>query len=369
MAEVSILLHAFIAVHRDEIIRRCRAKVARRSVPPPTQPEIEHGVPLFLDQLGDALRLGEPGSADIANTAIMHGHDLLRQGFTVSQVVHDYGDVCQAITELAVETGAPIVADDFRVLNGCLDNAIAGAVTQFGRERHQSTLDSDNDRENVRLGFFAHELRNLLNTALVALEVVQSGNVGITGSTGMVLRRNLTAARDLVARSLVEIRLAQGVMHREHFLVSGFIEELAPSAMIAAHALGVPLAVTPVEDGVAIEADREILAAVVTNMLQNAFKFTRPGTTVTLRVTATAERVLLEVEDACGGLPNGDVDDLFRPFEQRSANRTGLGLGLAFSRWAAEANHGRVFARDLPGVGCVFTLDLPRVPVSALAAN
>ncbi len=63
----------------------------------------------------------------------------------------------------------------------------------------------------------------------------------------------------------------------------------------------------PVEDGVAIEADRQVLAAVVMNLLQNAFKFTRPRTTVTLRVGASADRVLLEVQDECGGLPSADV--------------------------------------------------------------
>ena len=51
-----LVLHEFIAVHRDEIIRRCRAKVATRSIPPPTEAEIDHGVPVFLDQLMDALR-------------------------------------------------------------------------------------------------------------------------------------------------------------------------------------------------------------------------------------------------------------------------------------------------------------------------
>jgi signal transduction histidine kinase len=117
---------------------------------------------------------------------------------------------------------------------------------------------------------------------------------------------------------------------------------------------------------VAIEADRQILIAVIGNLLQNAFKFTRPGTTVTLRVGADADRVLIEVQDECGGLPGGDENDLFQPFEQRSIDRTGLGLGLAFSRWAVEANHGRIYARDLPDEGCVFTVDLPRLPVLAI---
>jgi signal transduction histidine kinase len=361
------MLYEFVTMYREEIITRCRAKVATRSVPPPTVAEIDHGVPLFLEQLIDALRGGVSSTADITRSALLHGHDLLRQGFTVSQVVHDYGDVCQSITELAMETRAPISTSDFHALNGCLDNAIAGAVTQYGRERNQSTIDGGAVLENERLGFFTHELRNLIHTAMIAFEVVKSGNVGVAGSTGSVLHRSLVAARDLIARSLADVGLTRGVQHREPFLVSGFIDELALAATLAANARGITFTVVPVEDGVGIEADRQVLAAVVMNVLQNAFKFTKPRTTVTLRVDASAERVLLEIQDECGGLPDGDVDDLFQPFDQRSANRTGLGLGLAFSRWATEANDGRIYARTLPGVGCVFTVDLPRVPVPALA--
>jgi len=153
--------------------------------------------------------------------------------------------------------------------------------------------------------------------------------------------------------------------------VSGFIEEIEPAATLVANARSIKLTVIPVEeaDGTAIEADRQVLAAVMMNVLENAFKFTRPGTTVTLRVEASTERVLIKIQDECGGLPVTDVDELFRPFAQRSANRTGLGLGLAFSRQAVEANQGRIYARSLPDVGCVFTVDLPRSPVLALAAG
>ena len=361
------MLHEFIAVNREEIIRRCRAKVATRSVPPPTEAEIDHGVPLFLDQLVEALRLGLTSSPEIGESAVQHGHDLLLQGFTVSQVVHDYGDVCQAITELAVEMNAPISTDDFRTLNRCLDDAIAGAVTEYGRERNQSTLDGETARGSERLGFFAHELRNLINTAIMAFEVLKTGNVGVAGSTGTVLHRSLMGSRALIGRSLAEVRLTQGVQNREQFLVSEFIDELASAATLEANARGIRLTVMPVEDGVAIEADRQVLAAVVGNLLQNAFKFTRPRTTVTLRVGASAERVLIEIQDECGGLPGGNVNELFRPFEQRSADRTGLGLGLAFSRWGVEANNGRIYARNLPDRGCVFTVDLPRLPVPAVA--
>src|SRR5258708_6954717 len=135
------MLHEFITLHREEIITRCRAKVASRSVPPPTTAEIDHGVPMFLDQLVGALSPGATTKMEISTdleintSAVQHGHDLLLQGLTVSQVVHDYGDICQSITELALDISAPISIEDFRTLNRCLDDAIAGAVTEYGRER------------------------------------------------------------------------------------------------------------------------------------------------------------------------------------------------------------------------------------------
>ena len=355
------MLHEFIAHNRDEIIRRCRAKVASRSVPPPTPAEIDHGVPVFLDQLRDALRYGVTMKPEIGLSALQHGHDLLLQGFTVSQVVHDYGDICQAITELAVELNASISTDDFRTLNRCLDDAIAGAVTEYGRERNQSSIEGESARGSERLGFFIHEMRNLISTASYAFEVLKTGNVGVAGSTGRVLERSLASQRELISRSLAEVRMTQGVQNRELFLVAGFIEEVASNGTLEAEARGIHLTVECVADGATIEADRQVLGAVVTNLLQNAFKFTRPRTTVTLRVGASADRVLIEVQDECGGLPGKNINDLFRPFEQRGADRTGLGIGLAFSRWAVEA--GRIYARNLPERGCVFTVDLPRVPV------
>jgi signal transduction histidine kinase len=203
-------------------------------------------------------------------------------------------------------------------------------------------------------------------SAIVAFEVLKTGNVGVAGSTGTVLHRSLMASRALIGRSLAEVRLTHGVQNRQQFLVSEFIDEIASASTLEANARGVRLIVTPVEDGVTIEVDRQVLAAVVANLLQNAFKFTRPRTTVTLRVGASAERVLIEVQDECGGLPGGNVNELFRPFEQRGADRTGAGLGLAYSRWGAKVNDGRIYARSLPDRGCVFTVDLPRLPVPAV---
>src|SRR6478672_1138091 len=264
------MLYDFITTHRDQIITRCRQRVATRPGSPPTQAEPNYGVPLFLDQLVNTLRSkGQPNLA-ISTTAARHGHDLLLKGFTVSQVVHDYGDVCQTITELALETNAPIDTGDFRTLNRCLDEAIAGAVTVYGRESEQSSLDGQTERGNQRMGFFVHEVRNLLSTAIFAYRVLQTGNVGIGGSTGAVLDRSLRSLQDLIVRSLDEVRLTAGIQNREQTSVADFIAALTDAAILDASARERTLTIPPVEEALAIEIDRKVMSAVVVNLLQNA---------------------------------------------------------------------------------------------------
>src|SRR3984885_11506528 len=123
------MLHEFLTTNRQLLIDRCREKVAKRFGPHEAKATIDHGVPLFLQQLVETLReeqstgvqTGEseptPAATDIGRAAALHGAELLRQGFSVDQVVHDYGDVCQCVTALAVEQDIQISADEFRTLN------------------------------------------------------------------------------------------------------------------------------------------------------------------------------------------------------------------------------------------------------------
>lgn len=190
------MLKDFVVAHKASIISRCQEKVASRSSSGPSLTSIDHGVPMFLDQLVEELLIGLSPSADISKTAAEHGHDLLIQGLTPSQVVHDYGDVCQTITEMAIETQAPISSDDFRMLNRCLDDAIASAITQYGSERDASAKSQAN-HEGDRVRVLGDAMRASVLAARVAFEAVQSGKVGCNGSTGSVLERSLKAIEDL----------------------------------------------------------------------------------------------------------------------------------------------------------------------------
>jgi signal transduction histidine kinase len=350
------MLFDFITTHREELIARTRAKVAKRSAPKATERELMSGVPLFLDQLIQTLRLPSSSRSEtIERSAALHGAALLSAGYTVAQVVHDYGDICQAITELTDEVRASITTEEFHTLNRCLDNAIAGAVTEYSRLRERTIAASETERSGV----FAHELRNRLSAAQLAFLAIKSGRAPIAGSVAAVVSRNLQGMTALIDRALVEVRLDSGSASRQRVHLFQLIEEAEVDGAMEAGVHGVSLTVAPTDRAIDVDADPQILAGAVANLLQNAFKFTHAGGQVTLKTTAVNGHVEIEIEDECGGLPVGKAEELFDAFKQRGANRVGLGLGLFISRKGVEANGGLIRVRDIPGRGCAFTIELP----------
>ena len=354
------MLYEFLLTHRDEILVRSRAKLSGRKAPTPTPAELVDGLPLFMDQLISILRAAKgdrgAGHRTMAASAGLHGGALLRIGLTVGQVVHDYGSICQSVTELADERDVAITADEFQTLNRCLDDAIAEAVTTYEEQRDRTVGGAG----VAHLGFLAHEMRNLLSTSMLTFDALSRGSVGVHGSTGTLLGRSLRRMRVLIDRTLAEVRLEGGAQQRDRVSIPELIEEIEVVATIDANEHDISLSVDPGHPDVTVEADHQILASVVANLVQNAFKFTRAHGHIAVRTHTTGDRVLIDVEDECGGLPPGKAEDLFRPFEQRGADRTGLGLGLSISMKGVRANGGEIRVRNLPGKGCTFTVDLPR---------
>ncbi|OXC79351.1 sensor histidine kinase [Caballeronia sordidicola] len=372
------MMHEFLANNRQALIERCRAKVAQRPARAATAQQLQNGVPLFLEQIIRTLRVeqtdepmegrkisgpsnGAATRSEVGATAAQHGRELLKLGFSVDQVVHDYGDLCQAITDLAYERDAPFEVDEFRTLNRCLDNAIADAVTEFSYQRDDA-LEEEHAREaKQQQGFFAQELRNLLSKAALAFAAVKTGNLNVNGATGSVLERSLTGLRDMIDQSLAEVRVAAGKpVQSQMFSVAEFIAEVKYAADLAAQVRGCVLTVSPVDGELAVSGDRDLLYSAVGNLLQNAFAFTHSHTEVTLNAYAVADRVLIDVTDHCGGLRAGDAEKMFLPFTLDSADKSGLRLGLSIARRGVESSDGALTVRNIPDTGCVFTISLPR---------
>ena len=373
------MMHTFIANNRTELVDRCKAKVAQRQYRAATEAQLANGVPLFIEQLertlaaeegGDelaSLRIsGSPGGdamalSEMGVTATKHGKQLLELGFTVDQVVHDYGDLCQAITDLAVERDAPFGVDEFRTLNRCLDNAIADAVTEFSFQR-DTLLARKKEREIVeRVGLLAHELRSSVSAATLALGALQTANLSVSGATGGVLTRALRNMTQLIDTALAEVREKAAADHaREVFSVGQLIADAVRETGPYAQARSAAFTVAPVPSSVQVHANRERILAALCHLLRNAFRFTAPKSEVSLTTAELSSFVRIEVRDQCGGLPQGSIERMFSPFGQRSTDRSGLGMGLSIARESIEAAGGTLSVQDYPGSGCVFTISLPK---------
>ena len=350
------MLADFIDRHRGEIIKLAQKKLAARHTPLLSEAELTEASPLFVDQLCDALRLAT-ATTRIDHQAIgqtARGQEMQRLGFTVGQVVHGYGDVCQSVTETAVEQKAPISASDFQTLNLCLDDAIAAAVSSYSQRREAGFA----RQQTERLGVVALTMRNLVSTAMVSFESIRAGRVTSVGSTGDLHARTLISLRDLIDRSVAEVRLEAGTPQPSHIPVVEFLEDIEAGALVQSQSFAVPLLMTaPVDRTLTVVADRQLLAAALSSLLQNAFRCTKVGS-VKLRTIATADRVRFELEDQCGGIEPELLKQLGHSLTHDGPANRGTGLSTAYR--AAKASNGTLDVRNIPGKGCVFSVDLPR---------
>lgn len=353
-------LASFILVNREAIIDGARVRTAEREATTLASTS-SNGISIFLDQLGNALRAADARvgveNREIGNVARRHGCVRLGLGASIAQVVHEYGDVCQTLTELAWQQRVSISVCEFQMLNFCLDDAIAEAVTSYAREREGVVVAEGTQR----LGMLVHELRNLLNVASLSFDRIRAGAVGVKSSTALMHARSLLGLQRLVDQSLAHVRAEAPVVRNEMISVSDLLAEVEHGASAQTQRRSIRFTVTTSDASMSISGDRQAIAGALVNMLQNAIKFTPEGGAVSLVTFGANGRVLFEIHDECGGLPADDAEELFAPYSQRSTDKSGVGLGLSISRNAALANGGDIHVRNLPGTGCVFTLDLPSI--------
>ncbi len=384
------MLYEFLIENKVEILATAAKESLVLAGVRPSSAQLESGLPIFFSQLLNILKLEElhptlanpvidkiatelaatksnevamvlasshPNDIELAKSSGQFGIELLQLGYTLSHVVHVYGSLCQSITGLATKRDFGISSTEFRDLNRCLDVAIASAVTSY------QLLSQNNLREKEiqRCGFCAHELRNSLGTALMSFQLIKSGVVGVSGSTGQILERSLLLMEALIGRSLTEVKLghSDNKISKQQINVLLLVDQILVTAGIEAKARDqhFDLQIAPT---LVVEADPQFLHSALSNLIQNAVKYGHKGTCIQVCANEVGKNVLIEVEDECGGLaPNAEID-IFKAFEQQNENRKGLGLGLNIARKAIELHGGSLEVRNLPGKGCVFTINLPK---------
>jgi len=363
------MLHDFLTRERNSILMVAKQKANETQGTRLRSTAVEEGWGIFFDELVGLMTRDEPFEfhAEMGlhkAEAEKQGKEYLRLGYTVSEVVHSYGVLCQAVTSLAGKLNVEITPREFQQLNLSLDTVIAEAVTEFEKDRRKNV-----DREEVeRLGFLAHELRNCLQSATISLEMIETGSVGVRSSTGAVLQESLKKMADLIDTALTEVRLRsepKGYFQRTR--VFELMSEVGVTSGYDAISRGVTLLMQGYSN-IEIDVDRQLFVSALANLVQNALKFSKPGGVVQVRAREENNRVLVEVEDECGGLPEGKIEELFEPGVQKNKNRTGMGLGLSISKQAIERNNGTIRVENLPGKGCKFIIDLPK-PAATVTAR
>jgi signal transduction histidine kinase len=347
-------LHRLLSERREELLARWARAAEASFAGSLSTVELIDRMPRFVDELIRALPPGSPQVPEGGSeNAEEHGVQRLRLGFDIGEVVREYGLLHEAILGLAGDAEIVPSLREAQVLAAAINNGTCDAVTQYQAQR-----DAELQRQAAaHLGFIAHELRNPLASA-------QFAHVGLRrrhpegGRALEILGRALTSLSEMVDNVLSNAWLKMGAPLRgEHIDLRALLGDIERDVADGAEAKGVSLVVQC--EPLLVHADPRLLSSAISNLVRNAVKFTKPDTTVVVRAWSQQERVLIEVEDACGGLPAGKTEELFSPFVQRGADRSGFGLGLAITRQAAESHNGSLRVDDLPGRGCVFTLDLP----------
>jgi K+-sensing histidine kinase KdpD len=310
-----------------------------------------------LNEVAVAMASGNPEDIEIAKSCGLLGAEVLHQSYTLSHVVHIYGLLRQAITGLIVKKSIITNALEYKNLNRCLDVAIARTVTEFQSFRE---IQKQND-EVKRCGLCAHELRNSLSAALMSFELIKRGEVGISGRLGQVLGRSLKRMDDLIGRTLTEVKLsglspALKIQDINLFLL---VDQLLITLNREASARGQRIEVQ-ISSDLIVQADLQLFHSAVSNLIENALKYTHDGGKILIRAEVVNEDIIFEVEDECGGLAKNAAKDLFKPFEQQNEKRKGLGPGLTLAQQIIELHKGTLDVRNLPNKGCVFTITLPK---------
>ena len=354
-------LDEILEARRDELVERWRQRVSgtvsAQSVP---APEIINSLPIFLEQLIDALRRARSGAPDSpvldhSEVASDHGAQRFRAGFSVQSVVREYGILRECILDLLEETRTSISLQEMRVMTHALSIGVTDAVTRFSKER-----DEQLERQaGEHLAFLAHELRNPITSGRFALDLLRKRMQGNTRELD-VLHRSLGKLQDLIDRSLIQIRLRRMAMRHERTQLADLVREVVSESEIDAEIKGCTIRLS-LDDSIEIDCDPRLIGSAVSNLIRNAIKFTHPGGVIDVRLQAAESVITIEVEDQCGGLPPGKVEELFTPFVQAGHDRRGFGLGLAISKHAVEQHRGAIQVHNLDGKGCVFMISLPAV--------
>lgn len=313
----------------------------------------------FLDELVAALRapsasLEHDSRMFTSAAATSHGKQRFELGYDIGAMIREYGAIHDILFGVVSQAKVEPSAQELCILGRWLLQGVTSSAIRYAHEREEQMR----RQSSKHIAFLAHELRTPLSSMRMAFERLRSTVLRDDDSSTLMLARSLNKVDRLIDDALVEVKLKEGVdAHLEELSIGKLVLELVEESSGEASEKRVGFRTELAAERV--RADYKLLHSALSNLVRNAVKFTRHGGVITLRARTSEGRVLFEVEDECGGLPEGKVHKLFDPYVQVGRDRSGFGLGLAIAKQAVDAHDGDLRVHNLPPVGCVFVLELP----------
>lgn len=357
-----MVLHEVLSAKRDDVMLRWKAQIEGTLAPESMPPlELADHIPQFVAEIAAALRadlgLSSFGpSPEESNSAAGHGAQRLRLGFSLDSVVREYGALHDAIVEEARAVGVVLTYRELKVLHGAIVTGVAHAVTEYSHQRDAELM----RQANEHFAFIAHELRDPLSSASMAFQLLKRrGDLPLGNRSVDALDRGLQRTSELIDQTLQAARVASGIeLRRQSTTLKSLFEEAELAVVSEAESKSIEIR-SVVGSDLQVGLDTRLVRSALGNLLRNSVKYTTAGGTVEVRGSINNGRVIIEVEDGCGGLPPGTVEKAFAPFVRMDTGQTGFGLGLAIAKQAVDAHGGTIRVQNLPGKGCVFVLELP----------
>jgi signal transduction histidine kinase len=365
-------LSDFIDGQRPELLERWISKL-RQSVTGEELPreDLEDRFRSYLRKLVEALKAAERGEsskerllAPARSTAAEHGGQRLELGYDIAAVVRDYAFLREVLDESLAAVGLEPTAKELSVLSAVLMDGVASAVHTYTLERDAKVRAA----AAKHVGFLVHELRQPLQTLRLRLDILARSGRSTSPEDVVAIHKSVQALSETVEGALFESRF-NGLqeLQLEEVDATTLIRNVAEDVGYVAEAKGIAVQLESTDAPIVLEADRRLLRSALSNLAFNAVKFSPDGSSVRLRASAPETgKVVFEVQDSCGGLPEGAVEKMFSPFVQLGKDRSGFGLGLALARQVSDAHGGALRVHDVPGTGCIFVLELPATGVARI---
>ena len=353
-------LAAFIQQRQLDLIERWMTALREAAAGAPlSREQLEDRLVAYLRRLTEALARPDSTSplvlAETRKFAAEHGEQRLELGYDVAAVVRDYAALPDALQGLLRDRGFRPSADEVLQLTRFLVEGIATAAHAYSLE-HDAKIRAAAAQHT---GFLVHDLRQPLQSLKLRADLLERRRGAPSADDLRGIRSAVQNLSEQVDNALVRSRLdALPAPDIDSVEVKPLLDLLASEANPIARVEGIDVSVEA-EPALVLQADVRMLRSALGNLIYNGIKFSKQGTVRVRARAAPNEHVVFEVEDTCGGLPEGETEKLFDPFVQLGQDRSGFGLGLALARRVADLHGGALRVHDLPGTGCVFVLELP----------